>query len=45
MPWNTLTAWFKAEHKKKPLTAKAMVLLGASVGRVANVITPKQEKK
>lgn len=42
VPWNTLTAWFKTEHKKKPLTAKAMGLLGATVGRVAKVIKQKE---
>lgn len=43
VPWNTLTSWFKAQHKKKPLTVKAMGLLGATVGRVVKVL--KQEKK
>jgi hypothetical protein len=45
VPWNTLTAWFKAEHKKKPLTVKAMGLLGATVGRVVKVVKSKPEKK
>jgi hypothetical protein len=44
VPWNTLTAWFKVEHKKKPLTAKAMALLGATVGRVAKVVKQKEKK-
>lgn len=44
VPWNTLTSWFKVEHKKKPLTAKAMDLLGATVGRVAKVVTQKEKK-
>jgi hypothetical protein len=44
VPWNTLTAWFKAEHKRKPLPAKAMALLGASVGRVAKVVKQKEKK-
>jgi len=45
VPWNTLTAWFKTEHRRKPLPAKVMALLGASVGRVAKVVKIKQEKK
>jgi hypothetical protein len=44
VPWNTLTAWFKAEHKRKPLPAKAMELLGATVGRVAKVVKQKEKK-
>lgn len=45
VPWNTLTAWFKVEHKRKPLTAKARTLLGATVGRVVKVVKQKQERK
>lgn len=44
VPWNTLTSWFKVEHKKKPLTVKAMELLGARVGRVVKVVTQKEKK-
>jgi hypothetical protein len=44
VPWNTLTSWFKVEHKKKPLSAKAMGLLGATVGRVAKVVKQKEKK-
>jgi hypothetical protein len=44
VPWNTLTAWLKAEHKKKPLTVKAMQLLGATIGRVAKVVKPKEQR-
>jgi hypothetical protein len=44
VPWNTLTSWFKADHKKKPLTPKVMELLGATTGRVAKVIEPKKER-
>ncbi len=44
VPWNTLTAWFKSEHKKKPLTVKAMGLLGATVGRVVNVVKQKDKR-
>lgn len=44
VPWNTLSAWFRTQHRKKPLTAKAMALLGATVGRVAKVVTPKEKK-
>ena len=44
VPWNTLTAWFKTEHKKKPLTVKAMALLGAVTGRVAKVVKQKEGK-
>lgn len=44
VPWSTLTAWFKAEHKKKPLPAKVRLLLGATVGRVAKVIKQKEVK-
>lgn len=44
VPWNTLTAWFRVEHRRKPLTAKAMALLGATVGRVAKVVTQKEKK-
>ena len=44
VPWNTLTAWFKAEHKRKPLPIKAMALLGATVGRVAKVVKQKEKK-
>lgn len=44
VPWNTLTAWFREEYKKKPLPAKAMALLGATVGRVAKVVKQKEKK-
>lgn len=44
VPWNTLTAWFRVEHKKKPLPAKVMELLGATVGRVAKVVKQKEKK-
>jgi hypothetical protein len=44
VPWNTLTAWFKDQHKRKPLPAKAMAWLGASVGRVAKVVKQKEKK-
>jgi hypothetical protein len=44
VPWNTLTAWFKVEHKRKPLPAKAMALLGATVGRVAKIVKQKETK-
>jgi hypothetical protein len=44
VPWNTLTAWFREEYKKKPLPAKAMELLGATVGRVAKVVKQKEKK-
>lgn len=44
VPWNTLTSWFKVEHKKKPLPVKAMDVLGATVGRVAKVIKQKEKK-
>jgi hypothetical protein len=44
VPWNTLTAWFKAEYKRKPLTAKAMALLGATVGRIAKVVKQKEQR-
>lgn len=44
VPWNTLTAWFKAEHKKKPLSAKAMGLLGATVGRVVKVVKQREKR-
>lgn len=44
VPWNTLTAWFKVEQRKKPLSAKTMEILGASVGRVASVVKLKEKK-
>jgi len=44
VPWNTLTAWFKTEYKRKPLPAKAMELLGASIGRVAKVVKQREKK-
>jgi hypothetical protein len=44
VPWNTLTAWFKVEHKRKPLPAKVMDLLGARVGRVVKVVKQKEKK-
>lgn len=44
VPWNTLTAWFKAEHRRKPLPPKAMAVLGATVGRVAEVVKAKKER-
>lgn len=44
VPWTTLTAWFKQEHKKKPLTPKVLELLGATVGRVAKVKKQKEQK-
>jgi len=45
VPWNTLEAWFREEYKKKPLPAKAMAILGATVGRVAKVVKQKKDKK
>lgn len=45
VPWNTLTAWFREEHKKKPLPKKVMDMLGASIRRVAKVVKQKKEKK
>jgi hypothetical protein len=44
VPWNTLTAWFKAEHKRKPMTGKVKDLLGATVGRVVKVVKQKEKK-
>ncbi len=44
VPWNTLTSWFKAEHKKKPLPAKVRDLLGATVGRVVKVVKQKETR-
>jgi hypothetical protein len=44
VPWNTLTAWFKTEHRRKPLSLKTMELLGATVGRVASVVKQKEKK-
>lgn len=44
VPWNSLTAWFKAEHKRRPLSPTTMGILGASITRVANVVKPKKEK-
>lgn len=44
VPWNTLTAWFREEYKKKPLPTKAMEVLGATVGRVAKVVKQKEKK-
>lgn len=45
VPWNTLTAWFRTEHKRKPLPARTMELIGATVGRVAKVVKQQKEKK
>jgi hypothetical protein len=44
VPWNTLTAWFKTETKRKPLSSSAMELLGASIGRVAKVVKQRTKK-
>jgi len=44
VPWNTLTAWFREEYKRKPLPVRAMEVLGATVGRVAKVVKQKKEK-
>lgn len=44
VPWTTLTAWFKVQHKKRPLPAKVMGLLGATVGRVVKVVKQKETK-
>lgn len=44
VPWNTLTAWFRTEHKRKPITPKVMGLLGATVGRVVKVVKQKEAK-
>ncbi len=44
VPWNTLTAWFREEHRKKPLSARTMELLGASVGRVAKVVKQREKR-
>jgi hypothetical protein len=44
VPWNTLTSWFRVEHRRKPLPVKVMEILGASVGRVAKVVKQKEKK-
>ncbi len=46
VPWNTLTAFVKEQFKvkKKPLTAKVLGMLGATVGRVAKVVKEKKQK-
>lgn len=44
VPWNTLTAWFKREYQRKPLTARAMEILGASIARMAKVIKQREKK-
>ncbi len=45
VPWNTLTAWFREEYKRRPLSIRTMELLGATVGRVAEVVKAKKEKR
>lgn len=47
VPWNTLTAFVKEQYKvkKKPLSAKVLGMLGATVGRVAKVVKEKKGKK
>lgn len=44
VPWNTLTAWFKTEHKRKPLPVRAMEILGAKIQRQAKVVKQKEKK-
>lgn len=44
VPWNTLTAWLKVEHKRKPLSVRAMEILGATVGRVVKVVKQKEKR-
>ena len=44
VPWNTLTAWYKAERAKKPLPARAKEILGVTEGRIANLINSKEKK-
>ncbi len=44
VPWNTLTAWFRDEHKRKAIPAKTREFLGATVGRVVKVVKQKQVK-
>lgn len=46
VPWNTLTAWFKNEYKRRPslFKVRAREILGATVGRVAIVVKAKKER-
>lgn len=46
VPWNTLTAWFREEYRKRPVSFKTatLELLGATVGRVAKVVKAKEKK-
>lgn len=44
VPWNSLTAWFREEYKKKPWPMQAMEAIGATVGRVAKVVKQKEKK-
>lgn len=46
VPWNSLTAWFREEYKRKPavFNTKIKEILGATVGRCAKVVKPKKGK-
>jgi len=44
VPWNSLTAWFREEYRKKPWLPAAMEAIGATVGRVAKVVKQREKK-
>jgi hypothetical protein len=44
VPWNSLTAWFREEYRKKPWSMTAMEAIGATVGRVAKVVKQREKK-
>ena len=44
VPWNTLTAFVKEQIEEKKVTPP-LELLGATVGRVVQVVKQKKEKK
>ncbi len=44
VPWNTLSAWLREEHRRKPIPSRALEILGASIGRVAKIVKTKRAK-
>ncbi len=44
VPWNTLSAWLREEHRRKPIPSRVLEILGASIGRVAKIVKAKRAK-
>jgi len=44
VPWNSLTAWFREEYRRKPMSRPILEAIGAAVGRVAKVVKLKEKR-